>query len=295
MQLFWKAFLLFTLFSPSLESSTSLKISILKLDQQISFTKRKIFEISKFRSILFSFSCIRLDARSNIQDFGINFYNNPADLVLNQSIWNGLFEKAKRIFTGMKHKDQPVLKRYCLSPYETAYVEMIPSSNHQTLWISTKFQGLDYSCLLLLCIGCLLFFNAKNLSNSDYFYYSSGTSIGILSSLLILVFIFGRLVPGRKSVFYSILIGGWSLCGVLFSKIKSDLINMLANHYYLVASYILITGFIGFGFSYVYAGSRSQRVSSLIQWMLQIIGVILIYNGTHTTQVRLFHLPLILI
>ena len=52
-----------------------------------------------------------------------------------------LLQKAKRIFTGMKHKNQPVLKRYCLSPYETAYVEMIPSSNHQTLWISTKFQG----------------------------------------------------------------------------------------------------------------------------------------------------------
>lgn len=57
------------------------------------------------------------------------------------------------------------------------------------------FKDIDLRLISLCIVGALLFYASEKLARNEAFYYASGISIGILSSILILLFIAAKFVP----------------------------------------------------------------------------------------------------
>lgn len=72
--------------------------------------------------------------------------------------------------------------------------------------------------------------------------------------------------------------------GNLFSDPVTD--RLLENWQY-VLSYIAISGVLSFALVYRYGPVTDERSLSLIQWFLQIVGLILVYNSTQIREVSI--------
>ncbi|CAH3172952.1 unnamed protein product [Porites lobata] len=134
---------------------------------------------------------------------------------------------------------------------------------------------------LLLLINELFF-----LSRNSLFFYSSGVSLGLIMSLLLLVYILHRLIPGRGGA-YAVLIGGWCLGAYLIQWTWSNLKDLLLNHNQWVIGYLVVIGLISFGVCYYYGPVTSDRGLDLIRWMLQLIGLSLLYMSTRSDEVSI--------
>merc|ERR1712136_401781 len=111
-------------------------------------------------------------------------------------------------------------------------------------------MGLVASLMKLFCLlsGLFLFFNAGKLARSTTFYYSSGTMIGILASTLIVVFVVSKFIPAKKPVTYSLLVGGWGLCGWMFNKMWTNVLDILINYQVYICAYVFTSGVLSFIF-----------------------------------------------
>ncbi|CAH3172940.1 unnamed protein product, partial [Porites lobata] len=133
----------------------------------------------------------------------------------------------------------------------------------------------------------------RNVSiEADLFFYSSGVLLGLIMSLLLLVYILHRLfmlhrlIPGRGGA-YAVLIGGWSLGAYLIQWNWSNLKDLLLNHNQWVIGYLVVIGLISFGVCYYYGPVTSDRGLDLIRWMLQLIGLSLLYMSTRSDEVSI--------
>lgn len=68
----------------------------------------------------------------------------------------------------------------------------------------------------------------------------------------------------------------------LFSPKLADL---FIEYWKYVIGYILIAGIISFGIVYRYGPVEDRRTLSLIQWCLQFVGLVLVYNSTQIPEV----------
>ncbi|KAJ7375383.1 hypothetical protein OS493_002142 [Desmophyllum pertusum] len=132
--------------------------------------------------------------------------------------------------------------------------------------------------------GLIIFYNAERLSRNSVFFYSSGVSLGLIMSLLLLVYILHRLIPGRGGA-YALLIGGWSVAAYLIQWTWSNLKDLLVNHNQWVIGYLVIVGIISFCVCYYRGPVTSDRGLDLIRWMLQLVGLTLLYMGTRSDVV----------
>lgn len=84
-----------------------------------------------------------------------------------------------------------------LSPYGTSCIGVrhsgeVRSAVHYRL---TAREKLLWWFPLLLAVGVLLFFSASRLSRNVTLYYGTGITIGVLASILVLLYVFSKFVP----------------------------------------------------------------------------------------------------
>ncbi|MBO8619783.1 NEMP family protein, partial [Staphylococcus aureus] len=77
-----------------------------------------------------------------------------------------------------------------------------------TTYSVTVTRRFDPKLFLVFLLGLTLFFCGDLLSRSQIFYYSTGMSVGIVASLLIVIFMISKFMPKRSPI-YVILVGGW--------------------------------------------------------------------------------------
>lgn len=129
---------------------------------------------------------------------------------------------------------------------------------------------------VLQCALCLfLFFTAKRLVRSRALFYSGGVSVGVMASLLILVFILSRLVP-RKGM-WGVLFMGWSFSIYVIHKIWSNLYDMLFQYKSYVLAYFGLSALISFAICYRWGPPTNERTHDLMQWLLQAVALIGVY------------------
>lgn len=63
--------------------------------------------------------------------------------------------------------------------------------------------------------------------------------------------------------------------------------NTLAENWQYVAAYFLIAGIISFGIVYRLGPIEDERSLTIIQWILQAIGLGLVYNSTQISEVSI--------
>ncbi|XP_074082435.1 nuclear envelope integral membrane protein 1 isoform X2 [Macrotis lagotis] len=160
-------------------------------------------------------------------------------------------------------------------------VEVIDTDTEYSISLSRRF---DPKLFLVFLLGLLLFFCGDLLSRSQIFYYSSGMSLGILASLLILIFLMSKFMP-KKSPIYVILVGGWSFSLYLIQLVFKNLQEICRFYWHYLLSYVLIVGFMSFAVCYKYGPLENERSINLLTWALQLTGLLLMYTGVQIRQI----------
>ncbi|XP_042306932.1 nuclear envelope integral membrane protein 1 [Sceloporus undulatus] len=124
------------------------------------------------------------------------------------------------------------------------------------------------------------------MSRSSLFYYSAGVSIGVLSSLLIVIYVLSRMVP-KKSPIYLMLVGGWSFSVYLIQLVFRNLQEIFKLYWEYLLGYLVIVGCISFAVCYKYGPLENERSINLLTWGLQILGLLLLYMGVQIRQIAI--------
>ncbi|XP_040510827.1 nuclear envelope integral membrane protein 1 isoform X4 [Gallus gallus] len=152
-------------------------------------------------------------------------------------------------------------------------------------------EGFDPKLFLVFFLGLLLFFCGDMLSRSQLFFYSAGISIGLLASLLILIYVMSKAMP-KKSPVYFLLVGGWSFSLYLLQLVFKNLREICKSYWQYLLGYLLLMGFVSFGVCYRYGPLENERSINLLSWALQLLGLALMYLGI---QIRPIALALVVI
>ncbi|XP_049639618.1 nuclear envelope integral membrane protein 1 isoform X2 [Suncus etruscus] len=126
----------------------------------------------------------------------------------------------------------------------------------------------------------------KELEQNHIFYYSTGMSVGIVASLLIVIFVLSKFMP-KKSPIYVILVGGWSFSLYLIQLVFKNLQEIWRCYWQYLLSYILTVGFMSFAVCYKYGPLENERSINLLTWTLQLMGLGLMYSGIQIPHIAL--------
>ncbi|KAM6153228.1 nuclear envelope integral membrane protein 1 [Erethizon dorsatum] len=162
-------------------------------------------------------------------------------------------------------------------------VEIIENGTKYSVIVTRRF---DPKLFLIFFLGLILFFCGDLLSRSQVFYYSTGMSVGIVASLLIIIFILSKFMP-KKSPIYVILVGGWSFSLYLIQLVFKNLQEIWKCYWQYLLSYILTVGFISFGVCYKYGPLENERSINLLTWTLQLMGLGFMYSGIQIPHIAL--------
>ncbi|KAF4796731.1 Nuclear envelope integral membrane protein 1 [Turdus rufiventris] len=133
------------------------------------------------------------------------------------------------------------------------------------------FRRFDPKMFLVFFLGLLLFFCGDTLSRSQIFYYSAGISVGLLASLLVLVYMMSKVMP--KLIF-------------------KNLREICTSYWQYLLGYLLFVGLLSFAVCYRYGPLENERSINLLSWALQLLGLLLMYSGI---QIHAIALGLVLI
>ncbi|NXC42077.1 NEMP1 protein, partial [Penelope pileata] len=160
-----------------------------------------------------------------------------------------------------------------------------------TMYCIALSRWFDPKLFLVFFLGLLLFFCGDTLSRSQLFYYSAGISIGLLASLLIIIYVMSKAMP-KKSPVYFLLVGGWSFSVYLLQLVFKNLREICKFYWQYLLGYLLLMGFVSFGVCYRYGPLENERSINLLSWTLQLLGLVLMYMGI---QIRPIALALVVI
>ncbi|XP_054505157.2 nuclear envelope integral membrane protein 1 isoform X1 [Agelaius phoeniceus] len=162
-------------------------------------------------------------------------------------------------------------------------VELLEPDTTYSVVLLRRF---DPKLFLVFFLGLLLFFCGDTLSRSQIFYYSAGISVGLLASLLILVYMMSKVMP-KKSPVYFLLVGGWSFSLYLLQLIFKNLQEICKSYWQYLLGYLLTVGLLSFAVCYRYGPLENERSINLLSWALQLLGLLLIYSGIQIHPIAL--------
>ncbi|NXS78592.1 NEMP1 protein, partial [Erpornis zantholeuca] len=155
-----------------------------------------------------------------------------------------------------------------------------------TTYSVVLFRRFDPKLFLVFFLGLLLFFCGDTLSRSQIFYYSAGISVGLLASLLVLVYMMSKVMP-KKSPVYFLLVGGWSFSLYLLQLIFKNLREICKSYWQYLLGYLLSVGLLSFAVCYRYGPLENERSINLLSWALQLLGLLLMYSGIQIHPIAL--------
>uniref|UniRef100_A0A8C9LCY0 Nuclear envelope integral membrane protein 1 n=1 Tax=Pavo cristatus TaxID=9049 RepID=A0A8C9LCY0_PAVCR len=165
-------------------------------------------------------------------------------------------------------------------------------SNKTCLKVELLEAGTRYCIVLSRCMSGLWVGSGSSLKGqSQLFFYSAGISIGLLASLLILIYVMSKAMP-KKSPVYFLLLGGWSFSLYLLQLVFKNLREICKSYWQYLLGYLLLMGFVSFAVCYRYGPLENERSINLLSWALQLLGLALMYLGI---QIRPIALALVLI
>ncbi|XP_038171311.1 nuclear envelope integral membrane protein 2 isoform X2 [Arvicola amphibius] len=170
------------------------------------------------------------------------------------------------------------------SPYgETVCFSVNPIGRVSTYIVSVDRNTVDLRLLLLFVAGIFLFFSAKTLSQSPVFYYSSGTVLGVLMTLVFVLLMAKRHIP-KYSTFGALMIGCWFASVYVGFQLTEDLKRLWCGHRLYVLGYFLVVGLCSFAACYWHGPLASEWSRGLLMWTLRSLSLVLLYMGVAVPQ-----------
>ncbi|XP_059249053.1 nuclear envelope integral membrane protein 2 isoform X3 [Mustela nigripes] len=171
-----------------------------------------------------------------------------------------------------------------ISPYgETMCFSVKPVKKIFVYTISVTRNIVDFKLFLVFVAGVFLFFYAKTLSQSPIFFYSSGTVLGVLMTLVFVLLLVKRFIP-KYSTFWALMVSCWfasvyAVCGWM-----EDLKWLWHENRVYVLGYVLMVGFVSFAVCYKHGPLVDERSVNLLAWTLRLLALVLIYCGVTVPQ-----------
>ncbi|XP_077010602.1 nuclear envelope integral membrane protein 2 isoform X2 [Tamandua tetradactyla] len=171
-----------------------------------------------------------------------------------------------------------------VNPYgETVCFSVKPVRNIFVYTIKVNRKVMDFKLFLVFVVGIFLFFYAKTLSQSPIFYYSSGTMLGVLMTLIFVLLLVKRYIP-KYSTFGALMVGCWFASVYVVCQLMEDLMWLWYENRIYVFGYILVVGFFSFAVCYKHGPLVDKRSINLLKWTLQLFSLVLIYSGVNAPQ-----------
>ncbi|EDX01945.1 nuclear envelope integral membrane protein 1 [Drosophila yakuba] len=175
-------------------------------------------------------------------------------------------------------------QRLQLSPFEQ---QCIGISSRQPYTVILNTIPLDLWRLALFSAGMLTFWSARRLAKNSVFYYLAGIVIGICASLLVVIYLAAKLFP-RRPIMYGVLIGGWTIGFYVLKQLADNLRLILLTYRDQLVWYLVVTGLISFLVCYRIGPPKNPRSQNIIMWVLQAMGVVLVYFSSWHTSALVF-------
>ncbi|XP_052255322.1 nuclear envelope integral membrane protein 1-like isoform X2 [Dreissena polymorpha] len=163
-----------------------------------------------------------------------------------------------------------------------------------------NFKVIEIVYIAYMVAGVFIFLWAKTWSHNTTMHYGTGVLVGVLASVLILMLVLAKFVPSRlKSLIYIFLFLGTSASLFVLQSFKK-LVTESSTDYFLeywqyFLGYIVISGLVSFAIVYRYGPVEDKRSLSLIQWLLQGVGLGLVFYSTQVTEVSVALVLLLLV
>ncbi|XP_008833838.1 nuclear envelope integral membrane protein 2 [Nannospalax galili] len=170
------------------------------------------------------------------------------------------------------------------SPYgETVCFSVKPVKKIFTYTVSVNRNIVDFRLFLVFVGGIFLFFYAKTLSQSPVFYYSLGTMLGVLMTLVFVLLMVKRYIP-KYSTFGALMVGCWFASVYVVCQLMEDLKWLWYGNRIYILGYVLLVGSFSFAACYKHGPLTDERSRSLLLWALRFLSLILVYAGVAVPQ-----------
>uniref|UniRef100_A0A0R3RIM9 Nuclear envelope integral membrane protein 1 n=1 Tax=Elaeophora elaphi TaxID=1147741 RepID=A0A0R3RIM9_9BILA len=160
--------------------------------------------------------------------------------------------------------------------------------------IRIRVWKINYIRLAVFIGGIVLFLMSYSLVKNAVFYYTSGCTIGVLASLLIIGFVVYRVTP-KSWLGIPLMFTGWSVSFYFIYIVWKNLASLVLLYQKFVAAYFATVILISFAVCYRYGPPTDVRSHNLAQWTLQLIALILIYSSCQITDIAIGVIALLLL
>ncbi|XP_011502203.1 PREDICTED: transmembrane protein 194A [Ceratosolen solmsi marchali] len=228
---------------------------------------------AKTKYIIHTWKTIVMNLKTNLETYELYEGTSPREVVEkheeNQKYWRfSLFGNKKS-------------KEFRINPFQDSCIGVYMNKQHnQFNYRMTMTQNnIDIWKLTIMVLGMFLFWFAQKLSRNTLFYYTIEIAIGVSLSVIILIYLLGKVLPKGKFMYLMMATGytmSFYLAQILWENIQ--LIAMQYRNY--VIYYILVTTFISFIICYRFGTVTNTRTKNIIQWMLQSFGLVLVYHSS---------------
>jgi len=167
-------------------------------------------------------------------------------------------------------------KEFKLSPFENACIGVQTSEEYT---ITLHWKHVNYMMMLVTMIGLALYWMSPTLCRNTFFHYTTGISLGLLMSIVLLTYLMQRRF--KQSMFSWVAVA-YSLSVYLMTRTWFNIKEYLNEQYFpLVVGYVLVAGIISFAVVYRMGPPTNPRTINLIQWSMQFVSLVMIVMSSY--------------
>ncbi|CAG7666877.1 unnamed protein product [Allacma fusca] len=167
-----------------------------------------------------------------------------------------------------------------------------PTFNSSCIGVATS-QGFSAMLLIrpidpwnfaLFIGGIILFLLSPRLTESTMFFYTSGTLLGAVAAVLVMLFILSRALPKGKVSYITISIL-WSMCLYFAGESWNRLEELFHEKLPYILVYLTTGAVIAFITCYRLGPPTHPRTLDIIRWFLQLVSLWLIHLSSELVEV----------
>ncbi|XP_076093424.1 nuclear envelope integral membrane protein 1a-like isoform X1 [Mytilus galloprovincialis] len=178
------------------------------------------------------------------------------------------------------------------SPFKYNCIGIHGKQQYDVFFVNKRIE-LWYVAYLFL--GLLIFLYARHLSQNVNLQYGSGVSLGIIASLLILMIILHRVFPqSLKKLGYLMVLSSCCASMYFWQLFATSFSSTIMSYWKWILGYIAVTGFLSFGACYKYGPITDKKSLNILQWLIQTLGLLMIYQGTQIPKISVAIIMVIL-
>jgi len=167
-------------------------------------------------------------------------------------------------------------KEFKLSPFENTCIGVQTEEGYT---ITLQWKHINYMMLMVTIAGMALFWMAPTLCRNTFFHYTTGISLGLLMSVVLLTYLMQRRF---KQSLFSWMGVAYSFSVYLMTRTWFNIKEyMTEQHIHLLVGYVLITGIISFAIIYRMGPPSNPRTINLIQWSMQFVALVMVVMSSY--------------